>query len=191
MDELEGLEIDDLVRHLQVLGLAGDHPVEADGHREIAHQPRAGGRVGPPRPSLAQDLEGTVLEGEGREHRGGLAVGHVTGGPAPAHPRVVHAGQVVEDEARGVHHLDGAGRGKHALGVALQDLGHQEGEDGAQPLARGEEAVFDGRGHRRGLAGGEQTSQRLVHLDAASLEHGLEAGGGSGGCAHLQVFGPG
>ena len=86
-------------------------PTARASSRAIAARAAASGAA---RPALGQDLVGAVQQREGRQDRGRLAVGHVAGRPPAPRGGVVHAGQVVEDQARGVHHLDGAGGGQDA-----------------------------------------------------------------------------
>ena len=76
---------------------------------------------------------GEVEQREAREQRRRLAEHDVAGWlPAP-HLRIVHAGQVVEDERRGVHEL---GRERHAQGALLTaaDIGAEQGERRTDPL---------------------------------------------------------
>ena len=106
-------------------------------------------------------------------------------GPAPAGLRVVHRGQVVEDQARRVHHLDGASRGQHALGIAAQDVGHEQGEDGPEPLAGGEEAAAQRGLHPGRVPRHHQGLEGRLHLLATLLKRRFERGPIGGGDAHL------
>ena len=159
----------------QVRGLARDHPVEAHRARQLARERGARGGVRPARPALGQHLEGAVQEREGGQDRGGLAVRDVAGGPPAPRARVVHRRQVVEDQARGVHHLDRAGRGQHGVGVAAQDLRHHQGQDRPQPLGGREEAVLERGLHRGRAPGAGQPPQRLLDLQAPLLERASRA----------------
>jgi hypothetical protein len=141
---------------------------------EVARELGAHGGVRAVRPSLGQDFVRAVEEGEGGQDGGGLAVGDVAGGAASSRARVVHRRQVVQDQARGVHHLDGGARGQHAPRIGAEDLRHHEGHDGTQPLGGREEAVLE-RGLHRGRAPGPgQPPQRFLDLPPAVLERGLE-----------------
>ena len=87
---------------------------------------------------------------------------------------VVHAGKVVEDEARGVHHLDGAGRGQDRFRVAAQDVGHEQGQDRPQALGGSEEARLDRGRHRRGRARRLEPPQHRLDLAVPLRERPLE-----------------
>ena len=109
----------------------GDHAVEADRPRQLrAPAPRASRRRARP----ASPRPGSRRRGSGARRRRGwpcLAVRDVAGGPPAPRRGVVHRRQVVEDQARGVHHLHGAGRGQHRVGIAAQHLRDQQGQDRA------------------------------------------------------------
>src|SRR5690606_27231972 len=96
----------------QVDHLAAGHAARARGHGQAGGQLAADGRilVGV---LVQDDVEGGGLQGVAGEDGGGLVIGPVHGGTAPAHVVVVHAGQVVVDQAVGVNALQGAGRAEH------------------------------------------------------------------------------
>jgi len=104
--------------------------------------------------------------------------------------------QVVEDQARGMHHLHRAGGREHGARVAVQDLRHQQREDRSQSFGGCEKAVLDSPVHRRGFTGGDQAAQRLLHQETLLLQGGLEGdkvgrglgggGQGSGSGRHLK-----
>ena len=189
MDELEGLEVDGAIGQAQVLALPGDHPVEPHRAREVAREFAAPGGVRPIRPSLGENLVRPVEEGERGQDRGGLAVRDMAGRTSSAHARVVHGGQVVEDQARRVHHLDRASRGEHAARIGAEDLRHHEGDDRPQALGGGEQAVRERRLDRGRAATPRQPPQRPFDLLPPVLEHRLE-GGERAGSAHRAMLRP-
>ena len=68
----------------------------------------------------------------------------MVGGFSTAEVVVVHAREVVVDERHGVDHLDGAGGGEGGFLVAAYELAGGDAEQGADPLAAGEEGVAHG-----------------------------------------------
>ena len=58
--------------------------------------------------------------------------------------------------------------------VAAQDVGDEERQDRPQPLGRREEAVLDGRRHRRRARRLDEAAQRRLHLAVALVERALE-----------------
>ena len=95
---------------------------------------------------MSQDLEGGRLQGVAGQDGGGLVIGLVHGGSAPAHVVVVHAGQVVVDQAVG---LDAFERARRAQDRALRQVEHAaglQGEIGPQALAGPERRIAHGLG---------------------------------------------
>jgi len=118
------------------------------------------------RPS--EDLEGQGLEAIPHEHGLGLAIGHMAGGPTPAEVVIVHARQVVVDEAVGVNHLHGYRR-RDRRGICATKGGADEPNEGRpEALAATHQGVGEGLSVAIGSLGGELEGSAKVLFDPES-----------------------
>ena len=124
----------------QVDRLAAGHPVRAGGARERAGERRAHARVRMPR-GRRDRLESERQQRIADQDRRRLVEGDVAGGLAAPEIVVVHRRQVVVDEGVGVHHLDGGGGVDRPRARHVEEVGAREDQEGAQPLAAGEERI--------------------------------------------------
>jgi hypothetical protein len=101
-----------------------------------------------------EDGEGVGEQAVAGEHRGGLVVDLVHGGPATAQVVVVHGGQIVVHQRVGVHQLEGHGRRQGVIDavveLVLQHARDAQAHEGAQALAAAEQRP----GHRLAQASG-------------------------------------
>ena len=82
-----------------------------------------------------------------------------------APPRLVTVLEIVVDQGGVVQHLAGCAEGAQGRGIFLQGFGHQQGQQGPQPLAAGAEVVGAHLAQRRRRSAG------LLHH---RLEHPLD-----------------
>ena len=75
-----------------------------------------------------------VEQTERRKDGDRFAKRHVIRRPAASQRRIVHGGEIVEDERGGVDHFDGAGGHDGAIVGATAQLGRQQRQDRAHPL---------------------------------------------------------
>src|SRR5699024_7378039 len=121
---------------------------------------------------------------------------------AAAQVVVVHAGQVVVDEAVGVQHLDGAGCGQGRRNVAAADAAELQHQHGPQALAARHEAVVHrlqqaGEGQalltseisrKRGLYHAQVLGAALVKAHSAPSSKGSSSGSPSGPLRSFTTF---
>ena len=89
-------------------------------------------------------IEGRRQKGVAGQDSLGLAEDLVVGQAAPAVVVIVHAGQIVVNQAVGVDHLDGRGEGQGLLPVSPAQAAEFQHKDGPQPLAPSQKAVAHG-----------------------------------------------
>ena len=130
---------------------------------------------------VGQDLEGGGLQGVAGQDRGGLVIGLVHRRPAAAQVVVVHARQVVVDQAVGVDALQRAGGAQHRPLRQVEHLAGLQREEGPQPLAGPERRIAHGLGQPRFRAVGAR--QQLVQRDGDQV-------GGLGDRARPSELGP-
>ena len=75
---------------------------------------------------------------------------HMASGDSAAQVVVIHCGQIVVDERIGVDHLDRTRRGHRRLDRSAGRLARQQRQQGAQPLAAGQQAIRHGVPQRSG-----------------------------------------
>ena len=158
-----------IIAHAQQIDhLAARHPLGAGGHRQPSDQLGAHGpiRVGV---GMGEDFKGGGLQGVAGQDGGGLVVGLVHRGPAAAHVVVVHAGQVVVNQAVGVDQLQGAGGAQHRTLRQVEEAPRLQSEKGPQTFAGAQRRVAHGLGEPRLGAVGPR--QQFVQ------RHGDQVGG--------------
>ena len=139
----------------QVLADAGQVDHLAAAHAPGARRPRKREDQVRPHPPVRmglgarEDLEGQGLEGVAGEDGGGLVEGPVDGGPPPPEVVIVHAGQVVVDQAVGVDAFQGAGDAVEAGGLHVEQFASLEDEEGPEALARPQRSIAHGLGQPR------------------------------------------
>ena len=164
--------------------LPADEAFEPDGPRH--HGDRLQPRLRREARRRGDECIGMAQHGDGRQDRRVLTMGAMDGGAPPAHVRVVHAGQIVEDQGGGVDELDGAADVESGLALAAEILGDEHRHQGAETLAGRERPVRDrGRQGLHALAG-RRHQLRQPKLDAAAgrVERGCRP------ACHPQWFGP-
>lgn len=168
---LKRLEIGGLARHFQIEMLSEDESRGADALGQKSR--RAGGRS-----PLQARLIGQPKGVGQRTHRGqngrGLARRNVKRGATAPFRRVIHAGQVVENERSRVREFNGASGIENRAVGCLKDFRNGEGADRPDALATAEghvpDAVIDGRGRTIG------SGEACVHVRV------------NGADARLQIF---
>jgi hypothetical protein len=123
-------------------------------------------------PSPRAKVEGVDQQRVARQNGQGLAEHLMVGGPAAPEIVIVHAGQIVMDQGKGMRHLQGAGREEDVLARAVAGLERSEGQGRAQAFAAREGGIADrlmqigrGFGFRR-----QVTLQSRVHAQGCLLE---------------------
>ena len=129
---------------------------------------------------LGDEPERTSHESHGGEDGEVLAVRDVDRGPATSRQRVVHRGEVVEGERRGVDHLHSARGVEKTGGGRFEKLAREVDERRSKAFSRRKERVSDGggKGIQRlaafGFGSGQEPRQarvdRLLDGDEELLE---------------------
>jgi hypothetical protein len=136
---------------------------------------------------VREEVEGKRLERVAHEDGGRLVPLAVDGGLAAPQVVVVHAGQVVVDEAVGVERLDRRRRADGATGVGdAEERGGFDDEEAAEALA-----AVGGVAHplhdREGAVGGEHRVEAGLDLRAARRQPGGEGHSPSTGRRALRL----
>ena len=127
-----------------------------DGRQSLEHPP--GGKIlygGGHKP------EGVGQQGVARKDGGGFIEGLVAGGAATAQIVIIHRGQIVVDEAVGMHHLHGGSKRQGVHGAAAAQLAEGLRQHRAKALSPGKQAVAHGV---------KQDLLRLVRIRKAGVE---------------------
>ena len=110
-----------------------------------------------------QHGERAIEQPERREDRHRFAKNDVTGGLAAPHRRVVHGGQIVEDERGGVHELHRRGGRQRGVRGAAAQLRRKQRQRGPNPFRRSQRRVAHRAMHRSrvGRLGGQKPVERV------------------------------
>ena len=127
--------------HVQILPAA--HAVQSHG----AGQDFGAGSLSVGRKIAAEDgAKGLGLEGVPRQDGGAFAIDHMVGRAAPAQIVIIHAGKIIMDQAVCMQHFNGAGHRQGRLHIAAGDAAELQHQNGADPLAAGQQAIAHGLG---------------------------------------------
>ncbi len=139
---------------------------------------------------VRQDFKRDGLQGVAGQYGGRFVIGAVHGQPSAADIVVVHARQVVVDQAIGVDAFQGAGRAQGRVFVGVEQARGFQREERTQALARPERRIAHGLGQARfrPLAARQQLVQSQgdqVGRLRQSLSEGRQVGIGGDGSLHL------
>ena len=158
--------------------LAAGHAGGAGGDGKLGDQLGAGegifmgGFVG-------EDLEGQRVQRIARQHGGGFVKGLVDGRLAAAQIVIVHARQIVVDEAVDMDAFDGEGDAQGAFPVDIEQVAGGNHQQRPHALAAADGGVAHGVEQLRPAVGRyrQQPVETLVHRLADGIERGLQAVG--------------
>ena len=148
--------------HVQILTAA--HAVKPHGVGQIL---RAGGAALRRQLGAQNRAEGLGLQGIARQHGGTLPVDHMVGGHSASQIVVVHAGQIVVDQAVGMQHLHSAGDRQSLFDIAAGNAAEFQDKRWPDAFAARQKAVA--HGFRQSLKG------KAFRLQAG-LQRGVDPG---------------